>query len=238
MEGKTRMSAIGLQVATRPLDWAGLATLMLLTAGIVAYAVFIIGRRALLAVRAGWAGARAHWEQLVGLVCGIVGCALVVLDLTTGWLAMAHSTAINWHAHQWTSMPIIVCGFIVTWTEPGRPYNVHARTLVAKARAQPRQALAGFLLGTATWGLFPLSAALAAALPIPMLFVWPALMLAEIAVAIWWWRRHGRIEELTYGQRTLYLPSFVTHPVLWGWLWGMAATLLFWATLAQMRKGL
>ena len=40
MEGKTRMSAIGLQVATRPLDWAGLATLMLLTAGIVAYAVF------------------------------------------------------------------------------------------------------------------------------------------------------------------------------------------------------
>ncbi len=233
------MSAIALRAATRPpVDWAGLAILLLLTLAIGAYAVFIVGRRVRLAVRAGWAGVRTHWGQLVGLACGIAGWALVVLDLATGWLALAQGTRINWHAHQWTSLPIIVSGFIMTWTEPGRPRSLLDSTVAAKARAYPRQALAGFLVGTATWGLLPLSAALAASLPIPMLFVWPVLMLGEIAVAMWWWSHHGRIEELTDGQRTVYLPSFGTHPVFWGWIWGTVGTLLLWTTLAQMRTGL
>lgn len=46
------------------------------------------------------------------------------------------------------------------------------------------------------------------------------------------------IEELTDGQRAVYLPPYVTHPVFWGWIWGTLGTLLLWATLAQMRAGL
>lgn len=119
-------------------------------------------------------------------------------------------------------------------------------TIAVKAWAHPRQALAGLLVGTATWGLLPLSAALATSQPIPLLFVWPVfvlllwpvLLFAEIAVAIWWWWQHGRIEELTDGQRTVYLPSYVTHPVLWCWIWGTVGTLLLWTTLAQMQTGL
>lgn len=232
------MSDIALRAAVRPVDWGGLATLTLLTAGMAAYTVFMLGRRARLAVRAGWAGVQAQWGQLAGLLCGLAGFALLVLDLVTGWVAEERGTGINWHSHQWTSIPIIVCGFIVTWTEPGRPRSVLDSTIAAKARAHPRQALAGLLVGTATWGLLPLSAALAASLPIPILFVWPVLMFAEIAVAIWWWWHHGRIEELTDGQRTVYLPSYVTHPVFWGWIWGTVGTLLLWTTLAQMQTGL
>jgi hypothetical protein len=232
------MSDIVLRVAARPVDWGGLAILTLLTLALGAYAVLMLGGRVRLAVRAGWSGVRTHWGLILGLLFGTAGFALASVDLVTGWLAETHGTGINWHAHQWTSIPIMVCGFMVTWTEPGRPRSVLDSTIAAKARAHPRQALAGLLVGAATWALLPLSAALAASLPIPMLFAWPLALLAETVVAIWWWWRHGQIEELTDGQRTVYLPAYGTHPAFWGWIMGSVGTLLLWTTLAQMRTGL
>lgn len=89
------MSALALRAAARPVDWGGLAILTLLTAGMAAHAVFVLGRRARLAVRAGWAGVQAQWGQLAGLLCGLAGFALLVLDLVTGWVAEARGTGIN-----------------------------------------------------------------------------------------------------------------------------------------------
>jgi len=161
----------------------------------------------------------------------------VVLDLVT-WLAEARSTGINWHTHHWTSMPIIICGFDVTWTEPGRPRSVLDSTVAAKARTRPRQALAGVLAGALSWTLLPLIAMVPGPVGLYVVFVWPVLLLVEIAVAICWWWRHGRqIEELTDGQRTVYLPASATHPVFLGWITGMLALILVWGVVDQLRIG-
>lgn len=232
------MSDSALQAAARQVDWGGMALLALLTAAVGVYAIFVLGRRARLVVRAGWSGVRAQRGQLLGLLCGVVGSALVVLDLVTGWLAEARGTGVNWHAHPWASMPIVICGFIVTWTEPGRPRSVLDSTVVAKARAHPRQALAGFLAGAVSWALLPLLAMVPEPVLLYVVFVWPTLLLVEVAVACWWWWRHGRqIEELTDGQRTVYLSSAATHPVFLGWIIGMLALILVWGVVDQLRMG-
>ena len=232
------MGDIALRAAARPVDWGGLAILTLLTLTLGAYAIFMLGRRAQWVVRAGWSGVRTQRASLLGLLCGLAGFALAGLDLITGWLAEAHGMGINGHAHQWTSTPIIVCGWVVIWTEPGRPRSVVDSTIAAKVRAHPRQALAGLLIGAVSWALFPLETVLPLAVRFESMLAWIVLMFAEIGVAIWWWWRHGRIEELTDGQRTFHLPAYGTHPVFWGWIMGTAGTLLLWTTLAQMRAGL
>lgn len=230
------MSAIGIRAAV-PGDWGGLALLALLTAAIGFYGV-VLALRARLVVRSGWTRSRAHPGPLLGLLCGITGLALAALDLGTAWQAAMRGAEINWHAHQWTSIPMIVCGFAFTWTAPGRRSGILDRQIAEHRRAHPQQALAGFLVGAATWALFPL----VVVLPLPVRFAcmlaWITLIMAEIAVAIWWWWRHGRFEELMDGQRTVYLPSYAAHPVFWGWLWGTATTLLIWTALAEMRMGL
>ncbi len=231
------MREFALGAAARPVDWGGVALLALLTAAAGAYAIFVLGRRARLVMRAGRAGAERQWGPLLGLLCGVVGVALVALDLATGWLAEARSTGINWHAHQWAALPIIACGFIVTWSEPGRPRSLFDSKLAANARAHPRQVLAGVLVGATSWAILPLIARLPAPVRGYVVFMWPALLLAEIAAGIWWSWRHGRIEELTDGQRTVFLPSYMTHPVLWGWLMGMLTLVLGWAMLDQLRMG-
>ena len=82
-------------------------------------------------------------------------------------------------------------------------------------------------------------APLLAMVPEPVLlyvvFVWPTLLLVEVAVAYWWWWRHGRqIEELTDGQRTVYLSSAA---VFLGWIIGMLALILVWGVVDQLRMG-
>jgi hypothetical protein len=131
-----------------------------------------------------------------------------------------------------------VCGLVFLWTEPGRRRSAWDRAIGAKLRAHPRQALGGFLVGVATWGLFPLGAALPQPTARFLVFLaWPLLMLMELVGAAWWWWRHGWIEELADGERTMYLPTGTTHPVFWGWIWGTVGTLLLFTMLAQMPLG-
>ncbi len=90
------MSASAPRAAARPVDWGGLAILPLLTLGIGAYASVTLGRRARRAVDAGWSGVRTQRASLLGLLCGIAGFVLAVLDRSTGWLAEVRGTGINW----------------------------------------------------------------------------------------------------------------------------------------------
>lgn len=211
--------------------------LLLLTAGAVFYGV-VLAPRMRYVIRAGWRGTVAHPGALVGLLCGMAGLVLVVMVLTTAWLALAHGAGIDWHAHQWVSMPLLICGFTFAWTDPGRQRGNVDHLIGARMRAHPYQALGGFILGAVTWAMFPLAPLLPASVRVLCLFAWIVLMLGVESFAVWWWWRHGSIEEVTVGQRTHYLPTYVTHPAFWGWIWGTALVLLLFTTLAQLRAGL
>lgn len=210
--------------------------LLLLTAGAVFYSV-LIALRMRYVIRAGWHEAVAHPWALVGLLCGMAGLALVVMVLATAWLSLVHGAGIDWHVHQWASMPLLVCGSAFTWTAPGRQRGDVDRMVGARMRAHPYQALGGFVVGAVTWAMFPLAPLLPASVRVFCLFAWIALMFAELGYAVWWWWQRGSIKEVTVGQRTHYLPTYVAHPAFWGWISGTVLVLLLFSTLAQLRAG-
>lgn len=211
--------------------------LLLLTAGAVFYGVMLVPRVRYV-IRAGWRGMVTRRGALIGLLCGMAGLVLVVMVLATAWRALARGAGIDWHVHQWATIPMLICGFTFAWTDPGRQRGSVDRMVGARMRAHPYQTLDGFVMGAVTWAILPLAPLLPASVRILCLFAFIVLMFAELGYAVWWWWWHGSFEKVAMGQRTHYLPTYVTHSAFWGWISGTVLVLLLFATLAQLRAGL
>ncbi|HEX9412550.1 MAG TPA: hypothetical protein VF916_03525 [Ktedonobacterales bacterium] len=217
-------------------DWGALALLFLLTGGATGYAV-ALAFRARSVARQGWAGVRAHPWPLIGLLCGTTALAIAVTFLAAAWLAGPRAADVLFHTHGWTETPLLVCGYVFTFSAPGRRTSAVERATYANIRAHLRQSIAAFVVAAASWLLLPLAAALGVSAPVRFVvfMLWPLALLVEMGIVYWWWWRRGSFVEIADGERVRPVPSALLHPVFWGWVWGTVFALLTFAMLGQMR---
>src|SRR5260221_3660255 len=165
-------------------------------------------------------------KPALGLICGSIALGFLVLYVVTGWSDGPMAADALFH---WTPSVSVVAAywvFLITRGEASRETQLIPPFVRATVRAQPLQALIGFVAGALSFPSYVLLAPLflpRGTMTLVVIIALSVFSLAEVIVVLIWLVRH--VTPVEHGER-LY-PRLVPQvpAVVWGGLAGYGLSL-------------